>query len=534
MAKALRYKPKLDPLKNLLLDVAKERSCSSVLDLIVSRLTTTPQVALCRIWLTQPICEDCAEDFPGQPECLHLVATAGKSIDGIAWDSIEKSRFRKFAVGHRKIGQIAQNEEALEVADVKLNNSWMTEPDWAEKEGIRGFGGQPLIYKDRVLGVLAVFTRIPLEEDWLNWLRMIADHAAAAISNSRAFEEIEKLREQLQLENTFLRQELSESQDFGSIVGQSRPLRQMMQQVELVAPTNASVLILGESGTGKELVAREIHHRSTRSDGPFIKVNCASIPRELFASEFLGRAEDAFTDAVQDRSGRFEAAENGTIFLNEVCEIPLELQSKLLRILEKGVFTRVGEHRTRSVDVRVIAVTNRNLKAEVDAGRFREDLFFKLNVFPLETAPLRDRVEDIPLLAAHFTKTVSHRLGRTPPKLSKAVIQRLKAYSWPGNIRELRNVIERGVLTSSGDALLTDLGSPTNPTTHLKVGGVPIVGDGIVSEDQMVELQKKNLLAALDRTGWKIYGPGGTAELLGLRPTTLASRIKKFDLKRSR
>ena len=223
------------------------------------------------------------------------------------------------------------------------------------------------------------------------------------------------------------------------------------------------------------------------------------------------------------RSGRFEAAENGTIFLNEVCEIPLEFQSKLLRILEKGVFTRVGEHRTRSVDVRVIAVTNRNLKEEVDAGRLREDLFFKLNVFPLETAPLRDRVEDIPLLAAHITKTVSQRLGRTPPKLSKAVIQRLTAYSWPGNIRELRNVIERGVLTSSSDALLIDLGSPTNPTTHLKVGGVPVGGDGIVSEDQMVELQKKNLLAALDRTGWKIYGPGGTAELLGLRPTTLAS-----------
>jgi transcriptional regulator with GAF, ATPase, and Fis domain len=534
MAKTLRYKPKTDPLKSLLLDMAKERSCESVLSLIVSRLTRTPQVALCRIWLTQPICDTCAEQDPGQTECLHLVASSGQSItDQKTWNDIANSNFRRFPFGHRKVGEIAGSAKPLEVADVSKDNAWMADTDWAEAEGVRGFGGQPLIYKDRVLGVLAVFTRMPLEDEWLIWLRMIADHAAAAIANSRAFEEIEELRKQLELENTFLRQEITESQDFGSIIGQSAVLNHMMQKIELVAPTDASVLILGESGTGKELVAREIHLRSVRGDAPLIKVNCASIPRELFESEFFGHTKGAFTGAVRDRAGRFEAANNGTIFLDEVGEIPLELQGKLLRVLQEGEFERVGEETTRAVNIRVVAATNRDLKAEVEAGRFREDLYFRLNVFPIEVAPLRRRKDDIPLLATHFIQASAQRLGRPTPKLSEAALGRLQSYSWPGNIRELQNVIERGVITSVGETLRIDLVSLTSPTTHLMTGAEPVANDGIMTEDELVDLQKKNLRAALDRTGWKIYGPGGTAELLGLRPTTLASRIKKFDISRS-
>ena len=536
MPKALRYKPKLDPLKDLLLDMAKERSCDSVLRLIVERLTRTPQVALCRIWLSRPVCEECAEYDPSQTECLHLVASSGRSTseDRKSWDNVERSNFRRFPMGYRKVGEIAATGNPLEVADVRENNTWMAKPEWADREGIRGFGGQPLVYKGNVLGVLAVFTRMPLEEEWLTWLRMIADHAAAAIANSRAFEEIEQLREQLELENTFLRQEISESHDFGAIIGQSPALRQTMQQIELVAPTDASVLILGESGTGKELLAREIHQRSARCESPLIKVNCASIPHELFESEFFGHVRGAFTGAVRDRAGRFEAANNGTIFLDEVGEIPIELQGKLLRVLQEGEFERVGEESTRSVDVRVVAATNRDLKAEVEAGRFREDLYFRLNVFPLEFAPLRDRKEDIPLLAAHFIQSAAQRLGRPAPKLSEAALGRLQSYSWPGNVRELQNVIERGVITSTGDTLRIDGFTLTTPTTHLVTGAEPVANDGIMTEDELVEMQKKNLKAALDRTGWKIYGPGGTAELLGLRPTTLASRIKKFGLTRSR
>jgi len=535
MAKTLRYKPKFDPLKDLLLDMAKERSCESVLSLIVQRLTRTKQVALCRIWLTRPICDDCAEHDPKQTECLHLVASSGQSVvDNALWGSREDSDFRRFAIGHRKVGEIAATGEPLEVTDVSQDNSWMARPAWADAEGIKGFGGQPLICKDLVLGVLAVFTRMPLEEEWLTWLRMIADHAAAAISNSRAFEEIEELREQLELENTFLKQEISQSHDFGSIIGQSPPLQQIMQQIDLVAPTDASVLILGESGTGKELVAREIHERSARSHAPLIKVNCASIPRELFESEFFGHAKGAFTGAVKDRAGRFEAANGGTIFLDEVGEIPLEQQVKLLRVLQESKFERVGEEKIRSADVRIIAATNRDLRAAVEAGTFREDLFFRLNVFPLEVAPLRHRKDDIPLLAAHFIESTAQRLGRPSPKLSEAALKRLQSYSWPGNIRELQNIIERGVITSTGDTLRIDLVSLTSPTAHFVPGADLVANDGILTEDEMVEMMKKNLTAALDRTGWKIYGPGGTAELLGLRPTTLASRIKKFGLSRGK
>ncbi len=211
----------------------------------------------------------------------------------------------------------------------------------------------------------------------------------------------------------------------------------------------------------------------------------------------------------------------------------MSLQVKLLRVLQEGEFERVGEDTTRSADVRVMAATNRDLKAEVNAGRFRKDLYFRLNVFPLEVAPLRNRREDIPLLASHFIDTVSQRLGRVPPQLGEAVLTRLQMYDWPGNVRELQNVIERGIITSPDDTLRIDLVSLTPPTTHLVLGAEPVANDGITTEDQLVELQKKNLRAALDRTGWKIYGPGGTAELLGIRPTTLASRIKKFGLCRT-
>ena len=532
MAKVLRYKPKFDSLKDLLLDMAKERSCESVLSLIVNRLTRSKQVALCRIWLTRPICDDCAERDSSQTECLHLVASAGQSVSGTDWGGSEHSAFSRFPIGHCKVGEIAATGRPLEVSDVSEDNSWMADPDWADVEGIRGFGGQPLVFKDRTLGVLAVFTRMPLEEEWLTWLRVIADHAAAAIANSRAFEEIVKLKEQLELENTFLKEEISEVHEFGSIVGQSPPLKQITQQIDLVAPTDASVLILGESGTGKELVAREIHQRSKRNHAPLIRVNCASIPRELFEFEFFGQAKGSFTGVVRDRAGRFEAADGGTIFLDEVGEIPAEQQVKLLRVLQEGEFERVGEDRTRSADVRVIAATNRDLKREVDAGNFREDLYFRLNVFPIEVSPLRERREDIPLLAAHFIDLSSQRLGRSAPKLSEATLKRLQSYSWPGNIRELQNVIERGVITSTGETLRIDLVSLTSPTVNITSSADLVTNDGIMTEDEMVELMKKNLRSALDRTGWKIYGPGGTAELLGLRPTTLASRIKKFGLKR--
>src|ERR1700751_5972214 len=241
------------------------------------------------------------------------------------------------------------------------------------------------------------------------------------------------------------------------IIGQSPLWRQIMKQIEMVAPTDATVLILGETGTGKELIARELHRRGRRKDKPLVRVNCASIPKELYESEFFGHARGAFTSAVKDRVGRFEADAGGTLFLDEIGEIPLELQSKLLRVLQEKCYERVGEDRTRRADVRIVAATNRDLTKEVAAGRFREDLYYRLNVFPLKVVPLRDRKDDIPLLATHFIEMSVKELGCPKPRLTRAGIETLQGYVWPGNIRELRNVIERAVILARGGALDLDL-----------------------------------------------------------------------------
>ena len=254
--------------------------------------------------------------------------------------------------------------------------------------------------------------------------------------------EIRRLKDRLQAENIILKEELADAQRYGTIIGDSHPIKTVISLIERVAPTDANVLIHGESGTGKELVAREIHKHSRRKEKPLIKVNCATTPKDLYESEFFGHVKGSFTGAVKDRIGRFEAADGGTIFLDEVGEIPLDLQSKLLRILQEGEYERLGEDKTRKVDVRIIAATNKDLVKEVRAKRFRDDLFYRLNVFPIQIAPLRDRKEDIQLLATHFANNLSRDLNVPCPRLTQANIIDLQSYDWPGNARELENVIE--------------------------------------------------------------------------------------------
>jgi DNA-binding NtrC family response regulator len=321
---------------------------------------------------------------------------------------------------------------------------------------------------------------------------------------------------------------------FGEIIGQSRAWRQIIEQIEMVAPTAATVLVLGETGTGKELIARELHRRSQRKDKPLVRVNCACIPKELYESEFFGHARGAFTSAVKDRIGRFESAAGGTLFLDEIGEIPLELQSKLLRVLQEKSYERVGQEKTRHADVRIVAASNRDLKKEVAAGRFREDLYYRLNVFPMKVAALRDRKEDIPLLAAHFIEISVKDLGCPRPRLTRAGIETLQGYDWPGNVRELRNVIERAVIFARGGALEFDVpgtGSPVDLTSfeRLDVGQAE---PEYLTESEMRRRERENLFVVLQRTGWKIKGVDGAAELLGLKPTTLISRIEKLGLKR--
>jgi transcriptional regulator with GAF, ATPase, and Fis domain len=319
------------------------------------------------------------------------------------------------------------------------------------------------------------------------------------------------------------------------IVGVGGAYRTLIRQISVVAPTDSTVLIQGETGTGKELVAREIHKLSRRKEQALVRVNCASIPKELYESEFFGHVRGAFTGAIRDRMGRFEAAHGGTLFLDEIGEIPLELQSKLLRALQEKQFERVGDERTRRVDVRVVAATNRDLKAEVDAGRFREDLYYRLNVFPVRVSPLRDRREDIPMLAKYFVELLAKELKCPKPRLTEAGVIRLQQYDWPGNIRELRNVIERSSIFARGKALDFDL-----PTTTTGAPALPVprarsqekAEPEFMTEPEIQRRERQNLRIVLNKTGWKVGGASGAAELLGVKPTTLISRIKKMGLSR--
>jgi len=342
------------------------------------------------------------------------------------------------------------------------------------------------------------------------------------------------LREELERERDYLREEVNVAMNFGRIIGRSKALKNMLAQIEAVAHTPASVLILGESGVGKELVARAIHARSGRSEAPLVKVNCASIPKELFESEFFGHVKGAFTGAHRDRVGRFQLADGGTIFLDEVGEIPLELQGKLLRVLQESEFERVGDDITRSVDVRVIAATNQNLERLVVDGNFREDLFYRLSVFPIDVPPLRNRPEDVLQLAHHFLEQTCLEFGRQPFKLTQSQAAAIQAYDWPGNVRELKNVIERAVILSKGSALRLDLSLPESGSATGRSERLLPAEDNILTEKQMRELQKQNLIAALKQTNWRVSGQDGAAEILGIKPTTLADRIRSFGIRKPR
>jgi transcriptional regulator with GAF, ATPase, and Fis domain len=527
----------IQTLRNIAVSVTCEHSVECVLSTIVGGLSNEPNVALARIWLIEDgdLCATCAmaEECADKSRCLHLVASAGGSRDDPAkrWDNV-LGRFQRFPIGVRKVGRIAQTGEPELITDTDDVSRWTVDPEWAAAEGIRSFAGQPLTFRGEVLGVLAVFSRAELDSLALTILKSFADHAAAAIANARAFEEVERLHRQLEMENEYLREEVQGGYSVSGMVGHSSAFQKVLQQIELVSQTDSTALILGESGTGKELVARAIHEGSSRAGRPLIRVNCASIPHDLFESEFFGHVKGAFTGALRDRAGRFQLAEGGTIFLDEIGEIPLDLQGKLLRVLQEGQFERVGDDVTKAADVRVIAATNRNLKEEADAKRFRQDLFYRLSVFPIEMPPLRDRLEDVPDLAAHILDDVSRRLGKTDLKLRQADVLHLQNYTWPGNVRELQNVIERAAITAQGDRMVFDLPSGS-ATTPRAAAPAPSSDSPILRYDELRRLERDNLVKALDLTQWKVAGPGGAAELLGAKPTTLASKIKSMDITRT-
>ncbi len=339
-----------------------------------------------------------------------------------------------------------------------------------------------------------------------------------------ALTEVEALRNQLEADCTYLGEEIKLMHDYGNIIGESEVFKYVLFSLEQIAPTDTTVLILGESGTGKELIARALHSRSSRKERPLIKVDCAGLPANLIESELFGHEKGAFTGAVEKRIGRFELADGATIFLDEIGELPLVLQQKLLRVLQDGEFERLGSSQVRNTDVRVIAATNRNLKNDVSKGRFRDDLWYRLNVFPLSIPPLRERAEDIPLLVNWTIQRLQRRLGKHIKTVPSSVMDDLKAYPWPGNVRELENVIERAVIVTPGNML--QLAAPLESPTSTS-GNPPDAPIKTLSE-----LEKDYILQVLRKTNWNISGKGGAAELLGLNSSTLRGRMRKHDIRR--
>ena len=354
-------------------------------------------------------------------------------------------------------------------------------------------------------------------------LQEVAERRRAEESLQDAFKEINRLKTRLQAENIYLRQEVAQSYNFDEIIGQSKALAHVFQRVEQVAPMNATVLLLGETGTGKGVVARAIHSTSARKERPMITVNCASLPANLMESELFGRERGAFTGSNARQIGRFELANHGTIFLDEIGEMPLELQPKLLRVIQDGEFERLGNPRTIKVDVRIIAASNRNLEEEIKGGRFREDLFYRLNVFPIALPPLRQREGDILLLINHFVTKFNKKIGKKIESIAPETLRVLQEYNWPGNVRELESVIERAVIISKG-AVLQVLDQFVN---SMQTG--EWVGQDVKA---LVELEREHILEVLQKTNWRIEGGKGAAKLLDINPSTLRSRIKKYGILR--
>jgi formate hydrogenlyase transcriptional activator len=392
----------------------------------------------------------------------------------------------------------------------------------------------PLVSRGRVLGTFGVvkYQDNAFTGD-IEFLSQIANQVAIAVENARAFGQIRELKDQLAREKLYLEDEIRTEMNFAQIIGNSASLRRVLKNVETVAPTDSTVLIYGETGTGKELIARAIHDLSPRKAKPFVKLNCAAIPTGLLESELFGHEKGAFTGAIAQRIGRFEVANGGTIFLDEIGEIPLELQTKLLRVLQEREFERLGSSRTLRTDARLIAATNRDLEAMVSEQKFRSDLFFRLNVFPVHVPPLRERQGDIPVLVRHFTQQFSRRMKKAIDTIPSAAMDALSRYHWPGNIRELQNVIERAVIISPGPALSVDVSDLKFPNAGPPVEkpASPKSTNGAL-HDVLEETERQQILKALKESNWVVAGPNGAAAQLGMKRSTLQLRMHKLGIAR--
>ena len=389
------------------------------------------------------------------------------------------------------------------------------------EEGLRSLVAAPLLLNGKSIGTLNLGSQTAgqFHEADATFLQEIANQVALAVGNVQAHTEIARLKSQLEEDNAYLMEEIKDEHDFEQIIGRSPSIKMILKQVRTVARSDSTVFITGETGTGKELVARAIHHASNRKGRPLIKVNCAALPSGLVESELFGHEKGAFTGALMRRIGRFEQADGGTLFLDEVGDLAPELQVKLLRVLQEREFERIGGKETIKVDVRLVAATNQDVLKAMKEGRFRSDLYYRLNVIPIRMPALRERPDDIPLLVSHFARKHGARIGRFFDRVGQATIAALTHYSWPGNVRELENVIERAVLLSAGDTLrIRDDLLLTTPARKQ-------------SDDTLATVERKHIGAVLERTSGLISGPNGAAGILGLHPNTLRSRMQKLGLR---
>src|SRR5216117_3866814 len=405
----------------------------------------------------------------------------------------------------------------------------------AAAESVKSACFIPLVNRGRALGDLMIvrLTEGTFTAEDVDFLSQAAGQIAIAIENALAYREISELKDKLAQEKLYLEEEIRSEMNFAEIVGKSSALRKVLKRVETVAPTDSTVLLLGETGTGKELIARAIHDRSRRKERTFVKLNCAAIPTGLLESELFGHERGAFTGAIAQRIGRFEVAHGGTIFLDEIGEIPLELQTKLLRVLQEREFERLGSSRTLRTDARLIAATNRDLEAMRSEEKFRSDLFFRLNVFPIQVPPLRERHGYIPLLVRHFAQQFSKRMNKTIDTISSATTEALSRYHWPGNIRELQNVIERAVITSTGRVLKVDVADLkiSKPSSPAEKGSAQGSTNGGL-RDTLEETERQQILKALRQSNWVVEGPKGAAAKLGMKRSTLQLRMSKLGISR--
>lgn len=472
--------------------------------------TICPSIRQLRAWLLQisQACPLCSLDNPlsnKSETALHLSYP------------INEKKYHYVPINGTKLGNWTLKKESFLLRKHEFNPHEFG----FQIENASNLVGQVLDVHGNASGYIMIMGD-DLNEDDCSHLNILSKISMSAIHTLFVEQEIKLLKQRLYIENSLLKEEIQKQHDFGFIIGHSSELKKVLEKVEMVAPTDASVLITGQSGTGKELIARAIHEKSQRSDKPLIKVNCASIPRELFESEFFGHVKGAFTGAHRNREGRFHMANGGTLFLDEVGEIPLELQSKLLRVLQEDQFEMVGDDQTQTVDVRIIAATNQNLVNH--PNNFRQDLYYRLSVFPIQCPSLQERCEDIPLLAQHFVEQACKHFNKPSIMLTKQQIQELKNHDWPGNIRELKNLTERAVIASKNGLCTFEI--PSSITSK------NFQSNAILTQTEIQELEKNNIVNALTKTRGKISGIGGAAELLGMMPSTLASRLAKLGLKK--